>query len=277
MSIRIEQLGGQDVETLRSLLARDVPTNLFLLGLLEEFGISPTGEAAGAFFGHFVAEELTAALFIGGTGGLVAPSANAVPDIAALAEPFVPHLQLRTTSGEANAVDAVLKSFGAKPATVRNTHLYSVSADDLGPFTNPTLRLAREDEVDRVLPLSARALQEIYGADPSETDSAGFRDRVERRIKAKRTYVLEVDGALVFKVDIGSRSRNGAELEALYTVKNQRERGHATLSLGQISRHLLSSLPKLVLRVDDENHSLARMARKVGYVAGKAMRTAVMV
>ena len=45
---------------------------------------------------------------------------------------------------------------------------------------------------------------------------------VAQRVRARRTYVLEEDGERVFKVDIGSRSRFGAELENLYTVPSQR-------------------------------------------------------
>ncbi|HSP79746.1 MAG TPA: DUF4081 domain-containing protein, partial [Myxococcaceae bacterium] len=82
----------------------------------------------------------------------------------------------------------------------------------------------------------------------------------------------EEEGELVFKVDIGSRSQYGAELEGLYTAPSQRGRGHCLLCLGQISRHLLSSLPRLVLRVDEKNESLARIARKVGYLAGRTQR-----
>ena len=84
--------------------------------------------------------------------------------------------------------------------------------------------------------------------------------------------LLESEGELVFKIDVGSRSPHGAELEGLFTVPSQRRRGHATLTLGQISRHLLSSLPRLTLRIDDHATSLAGVARKVGFVPGRAQK-----
>ena len=62
-------------------------------------------------------------------------------------------------------------------------------------------------------------------------------------------------------MDIGSRSQHGAELEGLYTVPDERRKGHATLCLGQICRHLLSSLPRLTLRVDEKDESTGRGSR----------------
>jgi predicted GNAT family acetyltransferase len=94
-------------------------------------------------------------------------------------------------------------------------------------------------------------------------------------VKHKRTYLYEEGGRLVFKLDVGSRSQYGAELEALYTIPDERRKGLATLCLGQMSRHLLSSLPKLTIRVDDDNPQLATVARKVGYLAGRAQRLVV--
>ena len=56
---------------------RDVFHNIYLLGLFEEFGIVPrAGRARFAFHGRFDGQELTAALFVGGEGGLVVPSAS---------------------------------------------------------------------------------------------------------------------------------------------------------------------------------------------------------
>jgi predicted GNAT family acetyltransferase len=95
--------------------------------------------------------------------------------------------------------------------------------------------------------------------------------RVKQRVTSGRTYVLEHQGELVFKIDVGCRSQYGAELEGVYTLPSFRGKGHATLCLGQISRFLLSSLPRLTIRVDDSTY-LGDIARKVGYVAGRDQR-----
>jgi hypothetical protein len=126
--------------------------------------------------------------------------------------------------------------------------------------------------VPRLRPLALGAVRELLERDPLAEDPSGYEARVMQRVRGRRTYVLEENGALVFKVDIGSRSQHGAELEGLYTAPSERGKGHATLCLGQICRHLLSSLPRLVLRVDEKDESTARIARKVGFLAGRVQR-----
>jgi uncharacterized protein len=276
MSLSIEQLGPQHADALRSLLVKDPPHNVYLLGLFEEFGIVPKAERAPfAFYGRFDAHKnLTAALFVGGEGGLVVPSANESSFICDIAKTLGSQVRLQASLGEKSSVDELVKHLGGagKTRLTRLQRLFSVSADDLGPFTNPTLRLAREEDIPRLMPLALGAVRETLERDPLAEDPSGYEARVLQRVRGRRTYVLEEQGALVFKVDIGSRSQHGAELEGLYTVPHERNKGHATLCLGQISRHLLSSLPRLILRLDDKHESLARIARKVGYLSGRVQR-----
>jgi hypothetical protein len=273
MPVTVQQLGPKDTEALRALLVRDPTHNLYLLGLLEEFGIPPAGAGASyVFWGRYTGSALTAALFVGGEGGLVVPSAGDAHSIGIIADVVAEQVKLKGALGEKPAVDALVRSLcQGKPRLSRTQRLFSVSADDLGPFTNPTMRLAREEDLPRLLPLAAGAVRELMERDPLAEDPH-FEARVAQRVRAKRTYVLEENGKLVFKVDIGSRSQCGAELEGLYTEPSERGKGHATLCLGQISRHLLSSLPRLALRIDERDESMARIARRVGYLAYRTQR-----
>jgi hypothetical protein len=273
MPVTVQQLGPKDTDALKALLGKDPSHNLYLLGLLEEFGIAPTeSRSSYSFWGRFDGKTLTAALFVGGSGGLVVPSASDGTATSVIADALAERVRLKASVGEKPAVDALVRSLcTGKPRLSKTYRLFSVSADDLGPFTNPLLRLAREDELSRVLPLAQGAVRETHERDALAEDPY-FEARVAQRIRARRTYVLEENGELVFKVDIGSRSQYGAELEGLYTVPSQRGRGHATLCLGQISRFLLSSLPRLTLRIEEKDESMARIARKVGYLAGRTQR-----
>lgn len=273
MPVTVEQLGPQDADALRALLSKDPIHNLYLLGLLEEFGITQRGQVPFAFYGRFDNKVLTAAVFVGGEGGLVVPSASDATATSVIADALAASLKLRATVGEKPAVDALVRSLcTGKPRLSRTQRLFAVSADDLGPFTNPLLRLAREEDIPKLLPLAQGFVREAMERDPLAEDPRGYETRIVQRVRQRRTYVLEENGALVFKVDIGSRSQYGAELEGLYTVPSERRKGHATLCLGQISRHLLSSLPRLTLRIDERDESTARIARKVGYLAGRTLR-----
>ncbi len=275
----IERLGPQHLEALRTLLGREPAHNLYLLGLLHEYGVVPAqGRASFAFHGRFLGGELTAVVFVGGRGGLVVPSASPAMAITEIGRALAGQCELESAVGEKSCVESLITQLanGARPKTQRLQRLFAVSADDLGPFTNPTLRLATEADVEALVPMAAHSIEEVLGRKPLEEDPEGFRARVAQRVRSQRTYVLAEHGQLIFKIDVGSRSAFGAELEGLYTLPSQRRMGHATLCLGQISRHLLSSLPRLTLRIDDEDPSLAGVARKVGYLPGRAVKFIVM-
>ena len=273
MPVTVQQLVPTDTDALKALLGKEPAHNLYLLGLLEEFGITPADSRSSySFWGRFDGKTLTSALFVGGEGGLLVPSAGDGSATSVIADALAERVRLKAAVGEKSAVDALVRSLcTGKPRTSKTHRLFSVSADDLGPFTNPTLRLAREEDLKRVMPLALGYVRELHERDALAEDPH-FEARVAQRIRARRTYVLEENGELVFKVDIGSRSQYGAELEGLYTVPSQRGRGHATLCLGQISRFLVSSLPRLTLRVDEKDESMARIARKVGYLASRTHR-----
>jgi hypothetical protein len=279
MGVSIEVLSSKHVDALRALLVREPAHNLYLLGLLEDFGIaSGAGRPPHTFHGRFVDGELTAVLFVGGNGGALVPSASPPNTIADIARALGASIKPLSILGDKPAVDVLAQHLcpTSKPRLSKNQRLFAVSADDLGPFTNPTLRLAADADLTQLLPMAAAAVKELVDRDPLVEDPRGFQERVRAKVKMRRTWVLEdKDKRLVFKIDVGSRSAYGAELEGLYTVPDQRRLGHATLSLGQISRQMLSSLPRLTLRVDDNNSQLGGLARKVGFLAGRAQRIVV--
>jgi hypothetical protein len=274
MSVTVEQLGPKNADALRALLARDISHNLYLLGVMEELGVTPRSDGRRfGFWGGFRAGELKAALFVDADRGVVVPSASDPSDVASIAHHLVGKVRARACLGDAPAVDSVVRFLFQRPPRTRiEQRLFTATADDLGPFTNPTLRLATEADLPQVLPLAAACERESRGRDPLDADPTGYPARVLERIRGRRTWILEIDGRIVFKVDVGSRSRYGVELEAPYTLPYDRGRGHATLSLGQLSRQLLASLSKVTLRVDERNASLAGVMRRVGYVAGRPQR-----
>lgn len=272
MSVTIEQLGPSHVGALRALLGRDVTHNLYLLGLMEEFGVVCGPDRAPFYFvGRFEEGELTAVLFVGGNGGLVVPSVASVAQLADIVKTLTGKVKLSSALGEKGLVDTLVQYLGAPPKFSKLQKLYSVSADDLGPFTNPLLRQASEADLPQLVPMTSACVKETLNRDPLVEDPNWFPVRVKQRVKSGRTYVLEHQGELVFKIDVGARSQYGAELEGAYTLPAYRNKGHATLCLGQISRFLLSSLPRLTIRIDDSTH-FGDIARKVGYLGGRAQR-----
>src|SRR4051794_9144864 len=78
MTFTVEPLGPWDVPALRAMLAKDATHHLYLLGVLEEFGVvSRPQRIPFAFYGRFTAQrELCAVVFVGGDGGLLVPSSS---------------------------------------------------------------------------------------------------------------------------------------------------------------------------------------------------------
>jgi uncharacterized protein len=266
-----------DAAELRAFLAKDPVNNMYLGGLIQDFGlVHKTAFAPFEVWANRAGGKIDSVVFVGGAGGLVVPSVCSERGVEALGKALSQQVELKSCIGDARVVERLCVHLCKKKPRLNQMHrVFSVSADDLGPFTNPHLRAARIDDADGVVKLAAAEVKETVGEDPLRLDADAFRERVIERIEGVRTYIIEERGNVLFKVDVGSRSELGAELEGIFTHPGQRRKGLATLCLGQISRYLLSSLPRLIVRVDERN-PLARAARKVGYVP-KGVHRRVMV
>jgi GNAT superfamily N-acetyltransferase len=271
-----DRVGGDKLDALKAFLARDPIQHLFALSVLEEYGLGRPGAPELAFYTLSEGGQIRAATFVGGQGELVVPMGDALSAGVMARHLAERGLPLRSAVGERAAVDAVARAFGhPKFKLDRPQKLLSVSADDLGPFVAPQLRLAHESDLAELVQLSAAAVKESLGVDALSTEGDHFRQRVAARVRAGRTWVMRIDEKLCFKIDMGARCRYGAELENVYMVPEMRRRGLATLALGQVCRQQLSAIPRLTVRFDEKDDSLARTCRKVGFVLVRPQRLLV--
>ena len=273
MTATPDQLGPRDLDALRTLLAREPRDNLYLLGLLEEFGVQ-AGERRERARLSTAASSATSSSPRSSSAATAAwrsPSRRRLHRARGALRVAPPagstSARCRATSSRSTSC---CKHLGAEEAGAR-AHPAAVRGlrRRPRPVHQPDAAAGHRGRSSPAAPDGRRRRCGAVRARPARRGRRGFRARVLQRIRGKRTYVLEEDGALVFKIDVGSRSKHGAELEGLYTAPDERRRGHATLSLGQISRHLLSSLPRLTLRVR-RSRRLARRARAQGRVRARA-------
>jgi hypothetical protein len=235
---------------------------MLLLGLLDELSMSSAAPDVPAVYGLFRGTELSAAVWVG-EDGLLIPSLCEPSDASALGKELAGKVRLRWSLGDPRSVEALASELeSGKPRLARPHRLCFASADCLGPFITLGLRRAAEHDLSRLIPLSAGSYQETFEQDP-EADS--LETAVLGRIRSGKTYVLESGEQLLLKVEVAARFIHGAELAGLFTAPDERFRGHATMALGQLSRELLSSLPRVTMRVDDRAEGLMTVARKVGY------------
>ena len=257
----VEQLGAPDEKALTSLLARDPIRNLHLLGLLSDF---LRGGKNLEVHGCRAGDAITAAVWVDRPRGRVLPTAGGNPDeFRAIAEHLKPGLKLGSIVGDKTAVEPLEAALANGRPRLHYLHrVFWVGPDQLGPYLQPRLRSAVPADLPQLFPLAINGFCEALGAEPDSTGLEQLKQQIEQNVLEGRTYVLELDGKLVFKADVAWRSPHGAEVSGLYTVPDHRHRGLATLALGQLSRHLLSALPRLTLR---GNEAVSRVARHVGY------------
>jgi hypothetical protein len=266
MTAEVKQLGPEHMNSLRQLLSKEPIGNLHLLGRLEEMEAAP---GASSFFGYFSDSELRAAVFVQLWSGLVIPGACAASDALAMGSGLAGKIPFRTCFGERLSVENLARGLcWTTPRLAMPHRLFTASADNLGPFVTHALRVATERDLAQVNSLAVAEGEEVLGSDRPREHAQAFEAELLEGIRRERTWVFEADGRLLLKVDVAARSSFGAELQGLYTVPEERFRGYATLALGHLSRHLLSSLPRLTVRVADSADSLLAVMRKVGYVNG---------
>jgi hypothetical protein len=275
MSSEVKQLGLEQGSALGALLARHPCRNLPLLAALDERGLWQ--EPSSFFYGYFSSGELRAAALVQPSSGTVVPGACEAGDAMALALGLAGKIPFRSCLGDRHAVEALARNLcSSVPRCARPHRLFTVSADNLGPFVTPSLRLAKEGDLPEILEMASAEIKEACGRDPFLGSAERLRADVFDRIRAQRTWVLELQGRLVLKLDVVARSRFGAEVRGVFTAPENRLRGYATVALGQLSRNLLSSLPRLTLRIAESADSLLAVAKKVGYATAQVEQLLVL-
>lgn len=113
------------------------------------------------------------------------------------------------------------------------------------PFTVPkgayNVRLGRPEDIDEISRAQAELAFVESGVNPLAIDADGFRGRVMRRIEMGRSYVVVVDGKLIFKADLIAATDEAAYLEGVYVAPTDRGRGTGSACLSQVCLELLHS------------------------------------
>jgi len=274
--VQVIELPAERIDELRVYLAKDPVQNLYALGMLEEHALAVGHDARVSAFGLVEEGKLVGAAVLGGRGGLTLPCVFDPSAATELGRAMLGRVRFRSVLGERSAVDALLRAANCGPARwSRPQRLFAASADDLGPFVCSGLRVAQTNDISDLLGMSAAAIKESVGEDPTASGPALLLRRVEARVAAGRTYIYAENGRTIAKIDIGVRSRQGVEFEGLFTMPGDRHKGHATNVLGQLSRMMLGAVKHATMRVDEKDVGLAAVCRKVGFTAMRPQRLVV--
>jgi len=153
---------------------------------------------------------------------------------------------------------------GAPPRLVcRELLLEKCIAENLN--TVQSLRPARSEDLELVVPIHAQTAFEESGVNPLDMDPSGFRERCARRIKQGRTWVAVEAGRLKFKADIVSDTPNVVYLEGVYVSPEHRGNGYGGRCMTQLTNHLLERTKSVCLLVNQKNSAAQASYRKAGY------------
>ena len=127
------------------------------------------------------------------------------------------------------------------------------------------LRLATMDDLEALVAVNARMACDESGINPLETDAAGFRERLARRIELGRVWVWTEGERLLFKVDIMAEVPGCIYLEGVYVHEDERGRGYGRRAVSQLGRLLLARTETLCLLVNEQNKDAQVFFFKAGY------------
>ncbi|MFH1468932.1 MAG: GNAT family N-acetyltransferase [Pseudomonadota bacterium] len=268
---------------LRALLAQDPLVNLYLLSTLEQgslAGDSPRGMFYGLWerdpLGSVTARSELAAVAYASPGGLVVPWAPWSEHAFSLGHYLSSRHVIQLLIGPRLATDALWDGYGrsGRVRTRFDQRLYVCREAAPGPIADG-LRLAREEDIHVVGRFASRMMLEDLGYDPAQVSPKAHAQAVRRRIQEGRTWVVERHGELVFKIDLGSTSAEGATVGGTFVVPSLRGQGICGRAMRGVAKALLHSHPVVTLHLNEANAPAIGCYAAAGFVRDAAMRLMV--
>ena len=279
----VRPVHASEHSALSALLLQDPLPNLFLLSLLEREGV--VGERSrGVFYGLWEPDslragqhrrELAATVYVSPTGLLVPWTPWS--EHAAVLGRHVDRLQsLQLLIGPRADSDVLWAAMVAQgQVRVRyDQRLYVATEASRGPAAKG-LRLARDGDLFEVARFSSRMMLEDLGFDPAARNAKAHLLSVRNRIREGRTWVVEREGQLVFKIDLGSSCSQGALVGGTYVVPELRGQGLCSSAMRGVIRHLLLEHPCVTLHLNEANAPAVGCYEAAGFRKDAALRLMV--
>ena len=157
-----------------------------------------------------------------------------------------------------------LKGDGTAPKRALTELLFEVGFPLLVQNCEYDVRLATSDELVPVAEAHAEVAVIEQGVNPMERDREGFLDRVMRRIKLHRVFVVFDGDRLVFKADVIAETDNVAYLEGVYVAPEYRGKGIGSKCMSKLCLDLLTRVENVCLLSNVEFKAAHRSFIKAG-------------
>lgn len=258
-------LGTADYDAALDLCKQDTLSNVFVAARLIEGGPTFTSSLLGVGSSPL--------------GSMCWVSANVVPincDELAL-KAFATKLRRykrRCSSifGESEQVLGLwdrLEPMWGEPSSIRAEQpmmAVMTSPRDAGRPMDPRVRLARDDEIDLVVPAAAHMFTAEIGYPPFIGSDHDYRRMVGGLIRAGHTYVICEGGKVVFKADVGSLAFGVAQIQGVWVAPQLRGMGLAEPAMNAVVQHVLDNLAsEVTLYVNSYNEAAIRTYVATGF------------
>ncbi|NYJ74162.1 MULTISPECIES: GNAT family N-acetyltransferase [Allobranchiibius] len=269
-------LGSSDYDAALALCRQDAMGNVFVGARLVEGGPAFASSLLG-----LGGAELTAMCWV---------SANVVPiscNDAAL-DVFAAKLRRyrrRCSSifGEAEQVLGLWERLEPMWGTARSIRpeqpmmAVTTSPRAVGRPMDPRVRLAREDELDLVMPASAHMFTAEIGYPPYVGSDQDYRRMVRGLIRAGHTYVISEGGRIIFKADVGSLAFGVAQIQGVWVAPQARGHGIAEPAMNAVVQHVQDHLaPDVTLYVNSYNEPALRTYQATGFEEIETFATVIL-
>lgn len=267
--LRVAPAHRSEARELLEFFRSDPVANLFHIGVVDDHGIAGEGRTRFRYWLARSEGELVTAAFVAHTG--MASVAGAPDGARALGQLLREEFRLRLVVGERTASDALWGSWGEGEPRLNRSHRLFVHRRTTG-LGEPELRLAESGETEEIVALAAAMRMEELGRMVAAHELEEFAGRVAARVEEHRVYVLEREGQVVFKADVGTRCRDGAQIEGVYVLPEKRGRGLASRCVAEMARRLERRWPRVTLHVYEENAPAIRAYERAGFEAAHPFR-----
>ena len=127
-----------------------------------------------------------------------------------------------------------------------------------------SLRPARHDDLERLMPACAAAHEQELGIDPLERDGEGFRWRTRSQIEEERSWLWIEDGVILFKAEASAWTPAAVQLQQVWVDPEARRQGYGARGLSDLCRLLLERVPTVCLFVRADNDPAIRLYEAIG-------------
>jgi len=214
-------------------------------------------DQSGETLALYGAERLVGLCWFGPRGNLILLQHGEL-DGAAVAR-AVQHSQLpwRIVLGAQPSVDALRATVRSEPLVHRDQEYFTAVPGDVPEVLVRTdVRPARKPDAPALVAAALQLNEADLRVDPRRVDRRWLHDTVHARIEDETTRVIDVDGQVVCKLDLGSHGPGGLVVEGVFTFPEARGQGLATALVASV---VAAAGCRVCLHVAAENKP-ARMA-----------------